>query len=748
MLDDVLHLEDEISKASPDLGQGHPPEKLALLFRLLLTRLLRQDAESGDSIRRLLELAEASAAKGLVPAALPGEIRGTLAGCARSLRDAGAWATEAKLWWEPLPEPGAMERRWAELEKGALRLPRRDEDGVAARQGAVGGELLARIYGELEGDDVAGGCPAGERAGLGLEAEGVGGDGRRSRHRSDEVRYLSGFEPTLLAERPWLALFIQFCLSRVAPELAGHPALTDRLGGMPPAAPQTAMLARYEGPSGGYSRHLDNPGGEDDNGRALSLVLYLNPADHRPAGGELEVWAPGSPPDGAPRVPVPPCGGNAVLADARRVPHRVRPLRPGPARWTLVLWFRDDLPASPGPALRSPTPAELLAGIDEPPLPPGRLLLREVSGPPEEPRPTLTALPRGCDGSVRSGVVTTTYGAGPALERWCRHHLDEGIDHLLVVLDRPDEPAERELADHLRRTFPGERLTLWNGPREAAARWPGLGVDDDELLAAAASAGAARDASTAVAARQTFHASAALAAARGDELGGAPLDWLAHLDDDEFLSSRGPGRGGSGLAAHFAALDRSDLAVARYLVHELLHPWDGAAPPRFKLNPAAAALRLGPAGWSRLRSELGAGPYFIAHTNGKAATRVASATAAAGVHGWRVAEDAATSRTALLDGPALLHFPVATAAAFERKLARRVSGNTAREGTRLFPPSHAEDEAIRRLDGQEDDQRGEVLGSLYRELAFFSESEIQILTAAGLLLTPDLPHGPPVQADL
>ncbi len=669
----------------------------------------------------------------MVPAALPGQVRETLEGCARSLREAGAWSEEAGLWWEPLPEAGAMERRWGELEKGAFALPGGGEEGVAAREGAVGGDLLERIYGELEGDPGA----------LGLEAEGVGAAGRRSRHRSDEVRYLSGFEPELLAERPWLALFIQHCLTRVAPELAGHPALAGRLGGMPPAAPQTAMLARYEGPSAGYSRHLDNPGGEDDNGRALSLVIYLNPPRHRPAGGELELWPPGSPPDGPPRVPVAPCGGNAVLADARRVPHRVRRLEEGPARWTLVLWFRDDVPSTSHPPLRSPTPAELLANVEAPPLPADSLLLREIAGPSEAPRPALTVLSRG-GAAVRSGIVTTTYGAGPGLERWCRHHLEEGIDHLLLVLDRPDEPDERKLADRLRKTLPADRLTLWEGPREAAARWPGLKMADDDLRGAAASTGASRDGSTAVAARQTLHASAALEAASSDELGGAPLDWLVHLDDDELLVSRGPGRGGSSLAGHFAALGRSDLAVARYLVHELLHPWDGAAAPRFKLNPTLATLRLGTAGWARLQADLGEGPYFIAHTNGKAAARVSATTAAAGVHGWRVADAASPSRTALLDGPLLLHLPVASASAFHQKLARRTSGNRARQGDRLFPPSRAEEEAIRRLAGKDTDQQEQVLDDLYRDLALFSEAEIQILEAADLLLTPNLPHGLPI----
>ena len=175
LLDDVLALEGALSAESAEFGPERPPEKLALLFRLLLARLLRQGDGTGALIRRLLELAEASAAKGMVPAALPGEVRATLVEAARSVRGSGAWATEAELWWEPLPEPGVMERRWEKVTAGALRLPKGGGEGVASREGAVEGVLLELVYGELEGEP-------GE---LGLAAEGVGAEGRRSRHRSD-----------------------------------------------------------------------------------------------------------------------------------------------------------------------------------------------------------------------------------------------------------------------------------------------------------------------------------------------------------------------------------------------------------------------------------------------------------------------------------------------------------------------------------------------------------------------------------
>ena len=141
-----------------------------------------------------------------------------------------------------------------------------------------------------------------------------------------------------------------------------------------------------------------------------------------------------------------------------------------------------------------------------------------------------------------------------------------------------------------------------------------------------------------------------------------------------------------------------------------------------------------------MRSRLGERPYFLAHTNGKAAVRVSAGRAAAGVHGWQVADG--VGLTALLDGPSLLHLPSPTAESFAHKLGRRASGALTGDIARLFPPGHAESRAVERLADASPDAKEEILEELFREVACFSEGEVQILQAAELLLTPDLPHGP------
>src|SRR5262249_1952209 len=141
---------------------------------------------------------------------------------------------------------------------------------------------------------------------------------------------------------------------------------------------------RYPAPSVGYRPHLDNPGGREDNGRALTCVIYLNPPGRECAGGELALWSPGTAVSSPPGLVHEPRGGSAALFKAPAVPHEVRPLHEGPARWALTLWFQDGLSAAaPDPGVQrgnlSGIPAiaatDALQAIPDPRLPPGVLLV-------------------------------------------------------------------------------------------------------------------------------------------------------------------------------------------------------------------------------------------------------------------------------------------------------------------------------------------------------------------------------------
>jgi hypothetical protein len=301
-----------------------------------------------------------------------------------------------------------------------------------------------------------------------------------------------------------------------------------------------------------------------------------------------------------------------------------------------------------------------------------------------------------------------------------------------------------------------------------------------------------------VAARQTLNATAALATARTGELGGAPLDWLLHLDADERFHLEGDTRGGADLHTHFAAAAAAGWKLLRYANHELLAPLEasphtadgGAGSPialdadsarlgrvalTFKLNPRLAAARLGTGGWRQLVQQLEMAqdaprPYFRAYHNGKSAVAVAGARAAAGVHGWRLDEGESDAQ-GFLAGPSILHLHFASRAAFRRKyraLAEAIAdspspvgkGGATEEGSeqglkaptppaagpRLFEPSPVERTLLATIRGLRRDGATEAgidhhLDELHARLLTFTPAETELLAAAGLLHTVELDPG-------
>ncbi|MCP3958543.1 MAG: 2OG-Fe(II) oxygenase [bacterium] len=717
----------------PALRRLAAPDRLELLFHVELCAAVRSGPGVNVPPGRLLTVAGQAAASGALPLAAPSTLRRLLLRLETRLRDAGAWNAEP-LWWSPLAPPAPGEELWESLLRFEDALPSRD------RFAAASSERWLSIPDLLDPAFTATLHPALEQAHrdgtLDLERAGVGADGRVSASRSDFVTYLSGVEAGLPLPLAGLA---QWCLRRLGRTLA------STLPGKPVFPPQQAMLARYPAPSGGYHPHLDNPGGADDNGRTLTLVVYLNGPDEECTGGEIALWRPGNSTAEPATAMLPARGGSAVLFDARAVAHQVQPLAAGPARWALILWFSDAPQSPPAPPLPELSLTDVLLPVDEPPLPEDTVLFHEVDqhGPVGE-IVVRTVTPE----RPRVGIVSTVYGRGAVpegdlrLDDWCEHHLALGVDHLVLIFDHLGEPEEAATAERLTGRYPPDRLTVWAGAELAEKHWSVLPASQRAELEPIARGGSS---SHAVAARQTLNAGVALAAAKGDDLGGAPLDWLLHLDADELFHPQGDGRGGASLRRHFTAASDAGLRRLRYLNHELLPRCPGAM-PRFKLNPRLAAARLGPVGWSKMVAYLEMAqtdprPYFTGYFNGKSAVAVDAGRCAAGVHGWSVEpDDPAADRT--LAGPCVLHFHLASARAFRAKYLAK-AGAEPPAGPLPFDPSPVEvatlDEirSLRR-DGVEEEDIGERLLELHRRMTSFDEDELELLAEAGLVLSPDL----------
>ncbi len=699
------------------------PDELARLFAALLFDSIRRGPDGSTPPSAIVTAARHAAKRGALPLAALARLRATLAETAAEARHAGAWDPATPLWWEPLPQPGALERHDTEVRltlpppaslSKALDSP---EPWLTAAD-MLDPATVGTIWQELE--------TAFQNGGLAMEPGAVGADGARSARRTDWTRYSDGLDPELLAAAPRTAALIQRGLAQIGEWL--RRALPERT----PAPPQTAMLARYPAPSAGYFPHVDNPGGDRDNGRALSAILYLNPSERACAGGELALWAAGQSTADAARALAPARGGSAVWLDARAAAHQVRPLAEGPPRWALTFWCNDRLPQPEAVALEagSPTVTDLLTPIAAPPLPPGRVLFHELDG--DDPRGTIAPRAIG-DGAPSVGLVCTVYRGGLELDAFCAHHVGLGFDHLYLIFDHLEEPAEAADAQRLCRQYPSQRLSIWGGPEVAAERWPRLPALAE--LAALRRAAAGRGGSSAVSARQTLNASAALAAAKIGEGPGQSLDWLLHLDVDERFRLEGAGRGGASLRDHFAAAGEAGLDQARYANHELLAPLD--SPPRYKLNPRLAAAKLGPRGWTALKTllERDGRPYFHGYHNGKSAVRVSAGLAAAGVHGWRLVEPDSAARSRFLAGPVVLHRHFIEPAAFRAKYLA-MADEPPRE--RLFPPAPIEEAALAliarlRARGADEAELAAALDALRRRMTELVPAEIALLEEAALL---------------
>ncbi|MFN2167160.1 MAG: 2OG-Fe(II) oxygenase, partial [Anaerolineae bacterium] len=289
-----------------DLAALGSPQDLHLLFYVQLCTTVRMGPAADTRLTpdRILSVAQQAAGSGLLPLSTLPALRQCLDELESRLVQAGAWHPDEALWWHPLPPPTPLEDLWQEWREAAdapFDLPPGDQimrafagartvmgAGASAGTPAAPGylslprflddSLALQLYREAtasHSDSV-----------LALKQGGVGSSDRISASRWDWTGFFSGTEATLLQAAPTLSAFVQWCLDHLGELLA------DAVPGKEPFPPQKVMLARYPAPSGGYAAHLDNPGAPTDNGRTLTLVVYLNPPEEACAGGELAVWAP------------------------------------------------------------------------------------------------------------------------------------------------------------------------------------------------------------------------------------------------------------------------------------------------------------------------------------------------------------------------------------------------------------------------------------------------------------------------
>lgn len=217
--------------------------------------------------------------------------------------------------------------------------------------------------------------------------------------------------------------------------------------------------------------------------------------------------------------------------------------------------------------------------------------------------------------NLRWGLVATIKAPLPAIARFAAHHLELGAAALHVFLDAPDEQTARWLSRH-----PRIHVTQCD-----ADYWRAIGKprpDAHQL-------------------RQALNATRALRA------NADTLDWLGHVDVDEFLIPARP-------VADTLAMVPADCAFARIPPAEALARED-ADPDVFKLTHAQAGQPK--AVLQDIYPTFGLHLYggFLSHNSGKVFARTGIPDTRLGIHTLKYRGEDATNR-AKPDGLHLAHF--------------------------------------------------------------------------------------------
>lgn len=732
--DILMHAE----QPAQDLGELTSAHDLPVFFHLRMLKSLKIGPAKIEHQNlypaKIIAIAQDAASIGAIPFFTVSDLKNNLQELEQELIRKEMWHPSHPFWWQPIPPTYAWEESWHKMESILEKKEVREQISSFSKKKSIDkrwiwlpeflpSTILQSLSRELQSAE--------DLNVLTLRREGVGQKLKVSSKRTDLVRYVAGTESELINHLPTFSRVVQWLIS----QLINH--LRVLLPDTQLSAPKKVMLSRYPASSAGFNAHVDNPGGQHDNGRAFSLIIYLNHPDSSCVGGELAIWNKNMLTSQPPSKILPVKGGAAVMFDSRVIPHQVLPLKEGADRWALVLWFNDRALAEPSfSPLPKITLTDVLLPIKNPFLPSHSILFHELNS--RKPEGKLLMRKYGA-GTPRIGIVSTVYQSS-MLDIWCKYHFSLGIAHLILIFDHLEEPSEEAMATQLRKRYGPDRLTIWSG-EDTRFRWKSLPDSSSvEELLSFTNSGAS---SFAISARQTLNASVALQAAKTEECGGSSLDWLLHLDDDELFYLEGASRGGVSLEDHFNALTTAGIQLARYLNHELLIPANSQQPMSFKINPRLAEVFLGVNGWKKLAQYLELSdtrPYFHGYTNGKSAICVKHGEMAAGMHSWKLKDPTAVDTSRVLAGPSILHCRFPTLAAFQQKYIAISDATVEDLKQELFERSSLEHTAtclIRqgRDTGANDQQIEQALEKLHHVLQF-SDDEIESLSMAGLLFHP------------
>ncbi|MWD27565.1 glycosyltransferase family 2 protein [Aquicoccus sp. SCR17] len=216
---------------------------------------------------------------------------------------------------------------------------------------------------------------------------------------------------------------------------------------------------------------------------------------------------------------------------------------------------------------------------------------------PRQVTPAASALPRW-------GIVTMTNAAPEAILGFVAHHLELGAAHVALYLDGSDPGGLEPLAAQ-----PAVSVTLCDDAWWQAQPRPRM---DEHQLRQGHCATLAYDA----------------APARG-------LDWIAHIDTDEFLLPEPPGRDDP--VAKALATIAPDRLCARAVPVEGLAPLHGTPPRYFKRlpdsvgQPKSVMEDIAPDFGQHLRKG------FLSHTSGKVFARTGLGRVRLGIHALKIA---------------------------------------------------------------------------------------------------------------
>ena len=307
-------------------------------------------------------------------------------------------------------------------------------------------------------------------------------------------------------------------------------------------------------------------------------------------------------------------------------------------------------------------------------------------------RGVTVAIPKPRGGTPRWGVVCTTNAPVHEVVRFVAHHLDIGATRIYLYLDAPDPETTRRLKPH-----PQVDLTLCD-----AAYWQETGKSRPDAHQV----------------RQIFNATRALKRAAAD------LDWLGHIDTDEFV-----------LSAHaLSDLLKSvpaDIAGARlYPAEALASAKPGVSPTHFKLRtisdgvPPTAIHDVYPTFGSYLRGG------FLSHLAGKVFVRTGLGDIRLAIHRLRFnGED--VSNMAVLDGAHIGHLHAPDWDNFQSKLDFRHSKGSYR------PKDNDPEKSIGHLLQYLRDEEGEPgLRQFFEEMCLDTPALRNRLKRHNLLLDP------------